>query len=388
MTEVVSLFYFCKNLKMKKHTATEAILLLEDGTIYKGKSLGRIGTSGGELCFNTGMTGYQEIFTDPSYYGQVVVNTVSHVGNYGVQHQEVESDRVQISALVCKDFSHHYSRKTAEGSLQEYFEKAGIVGICEIDTRALVRHIRDKGAMNAIVSSEITDIDELRKRLAEVPSMAGLELSSRVSTPETYDLKPEDVKFRVAVLDLGVKRNSLHNFMQRGCEVKVFPYNTPFEEMEKWNPDGYFISNGPGDPAATKDAVDSVKQILAKSKPMFGICMGHQILAQANGIATYKMHNGHRGLNHPVKNLITGRSEITSQNHGFVVDAEQVRNHPDVEVTHINLNDNTIEGMRMKTKPAFSVQYHPESSPGPHDSEYLFDDFVTLLEQSKNQVKL
>lgn len=384
----MSLFYFCKNSEMKKHTAIEAILLLEDGTIYKGKSLGKIGTSGGELCFNTGMTGYQEIFTDPSYYGQMVVNTVSHVGNYGVIPTEVESDKVQISGLVCKDFSHFFSRKTAEGSLQEYFEKAGIVGICEIDTRALVRHIRDKGAMNAIVSSEITDVEELRKRLADVPSMAGLELSSKVSTPDTYELKPEDVKFRVAVLDLGVKRNSLNNFMQRGCEVKVFPYNTPFEEMEKWNPDGYFISNGPGDPAATQVAVNSVKQILEKEKPMFGICMGHQMLAHANGVPTYKMHNGHRGLNHPVKNLITGKSEITSQNHGFVVDAEHLKNHPELEVTHINLNDNTIEGMRMKNKPAFSVQYHPESSPGPHDSEYLFDDFVALLEKSKNQVKL
>ncbi len=370
---------------MKKQITSEAILLLEDGTIFKGKSLGRIGTSGGELCFNTGMTGYQEIFTDPSYYGQMVVTTLSHVGNYGVQHQEVESDKIQISGLVCKDFSHHFSRKTAEGSLQDYFEKAGIVGICEIDTRALVRHIRDKGAMNAIVSSEISDIDELKLRLSEVPSMSGLELSSHVSTKIAYDDQPQDIKYRVAVLDLGVKRNSLNNLMQRGCEVKVFPYNTSFEEMEKWNPDGYFISNGPGDPAATTMAIDSVKQILDKSRPMFGICMGHQMLAQANGIATYKMHNGHRGLNHPVKNLLTGRSEITSQNHGFVVDADQIKNHPDVEVTHINLNDNTIEGIRMKTKPAFSVQYHPESSPGPHDSTYLFDDFVALLEQNKNK---
>ncbi len=370
---------------MKKQITSEAILLLEDGTIFKGKSLGRIGTSGGELCFNTGMTGYQEIFTDPSYYGQMVVTTLSHVGNYGVQHQEVESDKIQISGLVCKDFSHHFSRKTAEGSLQDYFEKAGIVGICEIDTRALVRHIRDKGAMNAIVSSEISDIDELKLRLSEVPSMSGLELSSHVSTKIAYDDQPQDIKYRVAVLDLGVKRNSLNNLMQRGCEVKVFPYNTSFEEMEKWNPDGYFISNGPGDPAATTMAIDSVKQILDKSRPMFGICMGHQMLAQANGIATYKMHNGHRGLNHPVKNLLTGKSEITSQNHGFVVDADQIKNHPDVEVTHINLNDNTIEGIRMKTKPAFSVQYHPESSPGPHDSTYLFDDFVALLEQNKNK---
>lgn len=368
---------------MKKQISTEAILLLEDGTVYTGKSLGRIGTSGGELCFNTGMTGYQEIFTDPSYYGQMVVTTVSHVGNYGVQHQEVESGRIQISGLVCKDFSHHFSRKTAEGSLQDYFERAGIVGICEIDTRALVRHIRDKGAMNAIVSSETTDLEELRRKLAEVPSMAGLELASKVSTPEIYHFAPDEIKYKVAVLDLGVKQNSLRNLVARGCEVKVFPYNTAFEEMEAWNPDGYFISNGPGDPAATKIAVNSVKQMLERHKPLFGICMGHQMLAQANGIATYKMHNGHRGLNHPVKNLRTGRSEITSQNHGFVVDAEQLRNHPEVEVTHINLNDNTIEGIRMKSKPAFSVQYHPESSPGPHDSEYLFDDFIALLEESK-----
>ncbi|MFD2512827.1 glutamine-hydrolyzing carbamoyl-phosphate synthase small subunit [Pontibacter locisalis] len=373
---------------MKKYSTTEAILLLEDGTLFKGKSLGLIGTSGGELCFNTGMTGYQEIFTDPSYYGQIVVTTVSHIGNYGVQHEEVESDQVQIRGLVCKEFSHHFSRKTAEGSLQEYFEKAGIVGICEIDTRSLVRHIRDKGAMNAIISSETTDVEELRTKLAGVPSMAGLELSSQVSTKDIYDLKPEEVKFRVAVLDLGIKKNIIKNLVSRGCEVKVFPYNTSFEEMEQWNPDGYFISNGPGDPAATVDAVKSVKRMLENQKPLFGICLGHQVLAEANGIATYKMHNGHRGLNHPVKNLITGRCEVTSQNHGFVVDAEQLRNHPDVEVTHINLNDNTIEGIRLKTKPAFSVQYHPESSPGPHDSEYLFDEFVALLEQSKNQVKL
>ncbi|MDX5419887.1 MAG: carbamoyl phosphate synthase small subunit, partial [Hymenobacteraceae bacterium] len=230
--------------------------------------------------------------------------------------------------------------------------------------------------------------EELRKMLADVPSMAGLELSSKVSTPEVYDLKPEEVKYRVAVLALGIKKNIINNLVSRGCEVKVFPFNTSFEEMEQWNPDGYFISNGPGDPAATKDAVNSVKQMLQNQKPLFGICLGHQILAEANGIATYKMHNGHRGLNHPVKNLITGKCEVTSQNHGFVVDAEQLKSHPEVEVTHINLNDNTIEGIRLKTKPAFSVQYHPESSPGPHDSTYLFDDFVALLEQSKNQVKL
>ncbi len=358
-------------------------MVLEDGTVFHGKSLGKVGTTGGEVCFNTGMTGYQEIFTDPSYYGQIVITTVSHVGNYGVQQEEVESGNIQIKGLVCKEFSHHFSRKTAEGSLQEYFEKAGIVGICEIDTRELVRYVRDKGVMNAIISSETTDVDTLKQQLLEVPSMSGLELSSKVTTAQQYDLPVAETRFKVAVLDLGVKRNILNNLTIRGCECRVFPYGTTFEEMEAWGPDGYFISNGPGDPAVTTEAVKSVEQILAVEKPMFGICMGHQILAQANGIPTYKMHNGHRGLNHPVKNLITGRSEITSQNHGFAVDAEAVKNNPNVEITHINLNDNTVEGIRIKNKPAFSVQYHPESSPGPHDSEYLFDLFVEMLEKEK-----
>ncbi|WP_181304555.1 glutamine-hydrolyzing carbamoyl-phosphate synthase small subunit [Rufibacter sp. XAAS-G3-1] len=369
---------------MKLHTTTDAVLVLEDGTVFRGKSLGKIGTTGGEVCFNTGMTGYQEIFTDPSYYGQIVITTVSHVGNYGVQPEEVESGNIQIKGLVCKEFSHHFSRKTAEGSLQEYFEKAGVVGICEIDTRELVRYVRDKGVMNAIISSETTDIAFLQQQLLEVPSMDGLELSSKVTTLQQYDLLVTETRFKVAVLDLGVKRNILNNLTLRGCECRVFPYGSTFEEMEAWGPDGYFISNGPGDPAVTLEAVKSVEQILAVEKPMFGICMGHQILAQANGIPTYKMHNGHRGLNHPVKNLITGKSEITSQNHGFAVDAEAVKNNPNVEITHINLNDNTVEGIRIKNKPAFSVQYHPESSPGPHDSEYLFDLFVEMLEKEKN----
>ncbi|GAB2529715.1 glutamine-hydrolyzing carbamoyl-phosphate synthase small subunit [Rufibacter soli] len=368
---------------MKIHTTTDAVLVLEDGTFFRGKSLGKIGTSGGEICFNTGMTGYQEIFTDPSYYGQVVITTVAHVGNYGVQPEEVESNNIQIKGLICKEFSHHFSRKTAEGSLQEYFEKAGIVGICEIDTRELVRYIRDKGVMNCIISSEVLDVPALQQQLNQIPSMDGLELSSKVSTTSEYDLPAAEKRFKVAVLDLGVKRNILNNLTNRGCECRVFPYGTSFEEMEAWGPDGYFISNGPGDPAVTTEAMNSVEQILKVERPMFGICMGHQILAQANGIPTYKMHNGHRGLNHPVKNLVTGRSEITSQNHGFAVDAEAVKNNPNVEVTHINLNDNTIEGIRIKNKPAFSVQYHPESSPGPHDSEYLFDLFVELMEKDK-----
>jgi carbamoyl-phosphate synthase small subunit len=384
MIVIISLFLFLHQIKtMLGRIAKEAVLLLEDGKIYRGKSLGCIGTSSGELCFNTGMTGYQEIFTDPSYFGQIVITTVPHVGNYGVVQKEVESGRVQINGLVCKEFSDYFSRQSAEGSLQQYFEQAGIIGICEIDTRELVRHIRDKGAMNAIISSEQITLEELQQKLRETPSMDGLELASRVSTTSEYGLEATQQMFRVAILDLGVKKNILNNFTQRGCECRIFPFDTSFEEMEKWEPDGYFISNGPGDPAATIQAVENVSKMLDQEKPLFGICMGHQILAQANGIATYKMHNGHRGLNHPVKNLLTGKCEITSQNHGFAVDTDQVKNNPKVEITHINLNDGTVEGIRVKNKPAFSVQYHPESSPGPHDSGYLFDEFIELLKQRK-----
>ena len=379
MIFIISLFLFLQLITMKERESTETILLLADGKVYRGKSLGKIGTSSGELCFNTGMTGYQEIFTDPSYFGQIVITTVSHVGNYGTMGIEVESEQVQIKGLVCKEFSEYFSRKSADSSLQNYFEKAGIVGICELDTRELVRHIRDKGAMNAIISSENIPIEELQKKLQATPSMDGLELASQVSTKEEYTLEPNAKTYKVAILDLGIKKNILNNFTQRGCECKVFPFDTSYEEMENWGPDGYFISNGPGDPSATTTAIQNVTKMLAQDKPLFGICMGHQILAEANGISTYKMHNGHRGLNHPVKNLITGKCEVTSQNHGFAVDADQVKNSDKVEITHINLNDGTIEGIRVKGKRAFSVQYHPESSPGPHDSAYLFDEFVSML---------
>lgn len=379
MIFIISLFLFLQLITMKERESTEAILLLADGKVYRGKSLGKIGTSSGELCFNTGMTGYQEIFTDPSYFGQIVITTVPHVGNYGTMGIEVESEQVQIKGLVCKEFSEYFSRKSADSSLQNYFEKAGIVGICELDTRELVRHIRDKGAMNAIISSENIPIEELQKKLQATPSMDGLELASQVSTKEEYTLESNAKTYKVAILDLGIKKNILNNFTQRGCECKVFPFDTSYEEMENWGPDGYFISNGPGDPSATTTAIQNVTKMLEQDKPLFGICMGHQILAEANGISTYKMHNGHRGLNHPVKNLITGKCEVTSQNHGFAVDADQVKNSDKVEITHINLNDGTIEGIRVKGKRAFSVQYHPESSPGPHDSAYLFDEFVSML---------
>jgi carbamoyl-phosphate synthase small subunit len=364
---------------MKYRPRKEALLLLKDGTLFRGIALGKTGTIGGELCFNTGMTGYQEIYTDPSYFGQIILNTTSHIGNYGTLPSDQESDTVKISGLVCNHFSTIYSRTTADLSLQEYFEKASIVGIGEVDTRQIVKHIRNKGAMNAIISSEILDVAALQKRLQEVPPMNGLELSSQISTSKSFITGSDDAEFKVAVLDLGIKTSILENLTSRNIQCKVFPAKTTFEEMNSWNPDGYFISNGPGDPAAMKYAIETVKDIIETETPLFGICLGHQILALANDISTYKLHNGHRGLNHPVKNLITGRGEITSQNHGFGVSEDDVKKSKKVEVTHINLNDKSVEGIRMKNGRAFSVQYHPESSPGPHDSRYLFDDFVKLL---------
>jgi carbamoyl-phosphate synthase small subunit len=356
-----------------------AILLLADGTIFYGKAAGKIGTTTGEICFNTGMTGYQEIFTDPSYFGQIMVTTNAHIGNYGIMADEVESNKIQIAGLVCKNYNIAYSRKQATESIQDYFTEQNIVSISDIDTRQLVRHIRDKGAMNAIISSEIMDIEELKKRLATVPSMDGLELSSQVSTTEIYNFGDENASKRLAVLDLGVKKNILRNFDNRDVYARVFPAKTTFNEMEAFKPDGYFISNGPGDPSAMPYAIDTVKEILAAEKPLFGICLGHQLLALANDIPTKKMFNGHRGLNHPVKNIIKNHCEVTSQNHGFGVIPEAVRASDKVEITHVNLNDQSIEGIRVKGKKAFSVQYHPESSPGPHDSRYLFDDFIAMM---------
>jgi len=368
---------------MTTYTNLPAILLLEDGTAYHGKAAGKIGTTTGEICFNTGMTGYQEIFTDPSYFGQIMVTTNAHIGNYGIADDEDESTKIQISGLVCKNYNITYSRKMADKSIQNFFEEQNLVGISDIDTRSLVRHIRDKGAMNAIISSEILDLDELKIQLKAVPSMEGLELSSQVSTKEPYYYGDEQSEHRIAVLDLGVKKNILRNFDNRDVYLKVFPAKTTFEEMETWKPSGYFVSNGPGDPAAMPYALETVKSIIAAEKPMFGICLGHQLLALANDIGTKKMFNGHRGTNHPVKNIITGQCEITSQNHGFGVIAEDVERSDKVEITHRNLNDNTIEGIRVKGKNAFSVQYHPEASPGPHDSIYLFNDFIDALSSVK-----
>ena len=358
-----------------------AILLLEDGTVFHGKAAGHIGTTTGEICFNTGMTGYQEIFTDPSYFGQLLVTTNAHIGNYGTKRAEAESWSIKIAGLICKNFTWNYSRKLADNSIQDYFDEEKLVGISDVDTRAIVRHIRDKGAMNAIVSSEILDIEVLKQKLAEVPSMHGLELASKVSTKEAYTIGNPDAKYRVAVMDFGIKQNILNCFTDRNCYLKVFPAKTSAEEVKAWKPNGYFLSNGPGDPAAMDYAVTTAKALLQEDKPLFGICLGHQLLALAVDIPTYKMHNGHRGINHPVKNLMSGKSEITSQNHGFGVSPEAIRNNSDkVEITHVNLNDQTIEGIRVKGTKAFSVQYHPEASPGPHDARYLFDDFIKLME--------
>lgn len=362
----------------------KAILLLQDGTIFEGNAAGKIGTCTGEICFNTGMTGYQEIFTDPSYFGQILVTTNVHIGNYGTKLDEVESDHIQISGLICRNFSVPYSRPMADRNIQKYFEDEGLVAICNVDTRAIVRHIRDKGAMNAIISSEILDIQKLQEELATVPPMAGLELASKVSTTESYTVGLPDAKFRIAALDFGIKKNILRCLTERNCYVKVFPARTSFEEMQMFEPHGYFLSNGPGDPAAMDYAVETTKTILASDIPLFGICLGHQVLALALDIPTYKMHHGHRGINHPVKNVITGHCEITSQNHGFGVTPEALEKHSDkLDVTHINLNDQTIEGISVLGRKAFSVQYHPESSPGPHDSRYLFDKFIDLLQHSK-----
>ena len=356
-----------------------AVLVLEDGSVYHGKAFGKTGTTSGELCFNTGMTGYQEVFTDPSYYGQVLIMNSVHIGNYGVMPADVESNSVKIRGLIGRNLEERYSRLKATESLQQYLESQNIVAIEDVDTRALVTAVRTKGAMNCIISSETTDIDFLKAELAKVPSMDGLELASAVSTNEVYHLGDPEAPIRVAVLDYGVKKNILQCLADRGTYVRVHPAKTKIEELEKFQPHGYFISNGPGDPAAMDYAVTTLKDILKLNKPLFGICLGHQLLALANDIPTFKMHHGHRGLNHPVRNIITGLCEITTQNHGFGVDPDAVRNSPNTEITHINLNDNSIEGIKLKDKPAFSVQYHPESTPGPFDSRYLFDDFVAMM---------
>lgn len=364
---------------MRYKSRKKAILLLADGTIFYGKAIGNDGTAFGEVCFNTGMTGYQEIFTDPSYYGQLMVTANVHIGNYGVNDNEMESDDIKIAGLICKNFSYDYSREDANGSLKDFFEKHNLFGISDVDTRALVSYIRENGAMNAVISTETEDIETLKKQLDKVPNMEGLELASKVSTKEPYYFGDKNATYKIAALDIGIKKNILRNFAKRDAYIKVFPYNATFEELNAWNPDGYFLSNGPGDPEPLTAAQTLAKKIIEKNHPLFGICLGHQVIALANGVSTYKMHNGHRGINHPVKNLKTGKGEITSQNHGFAINREETEANPELEISHVHLNDDTVAGISMKNKKCFSVQYHPEASPGPHDSSYLFDQFMDLL---------
>jgi len=376
---------FCETfiITMKYQKLKKALILLEDGTIFHGKAVGKEGTAFGEVCFNTGMTGYQEIFTDPSYYGQLMVTTNAHIGNYGVNDEEVESDSIKISGLICRNFSYDFSRVKADGSLEDFLNKHNLLAISDVDTRALVTYIRENGAMNAVISTEVDNVEGLKEQLSKVPSMNGLELASKVSTKEAYYVGDENAPIKIAALDIGIKKNILRNFAKRGAYIKVFPFDSTFKDMSNWNPDGYFLSNGPGDPEPLKGAIEVAKQIIDKNLPLFGICLGHQVIALANGISTYKMHHGHRGINHPIMNLETGKGEITSQNHGFAVNREEAEAHPDLEITHVHLNDNTVAGLKMKSKNVFSVQYHPEASPGPNDSTYLFDQFIENIKSNK-----
>lgn len=370
---------------MKENNRIKGIIVLEDGTVFLGYSAGLIGTSTGEICFNTGMTGYQEIYTDPSYFGQIIVCTTAHIGNYGTHPEEIESDGIKIAGLICKKFSEGFSRPAGATSLDDYFIKNKIVAITDIDTRSIVRHIRDKGAMNAIISSEEFDVDTLMERLKQVPSMEGLELSSKVVSKEIHYAGDSNSNLKVALIDYGTKKNILRSLTERGCYVKVYPFTTAVKEILEWEPDGILLSNGPGDPAAMSGSIENVKELIASQIPMFGICLGHQLIALAAGLRTKKMHSGHRGINHPVMNLKTGKAEVTSQNHGFNVDWDSLDGNDNVEVTHRHLNDNSLAGLTLIGSPCFSVQYHPEASPGPHDSKYLFDDFVALMYEYKKQ---
>ena len=361
----------------------EAILLLQDGSLFSGKSLGHIGETVGEVCFNTGMTGYQEILTDPSYCKQIVTMTSPHVGNYGINANDLESKKIQVAGFVIKEGTDIPSNWQSKESLDSYLKREKIVGIQNIDTRALTRHIRDCGAMNGIISSIEKDVSILKKKLDLVPSMNGQDLVKEVTCNEPYTwANKTEGSFRVAAIDYGIKHNILRLLTERDCTIDVFPANKSPEEIIETDPDGIFLSNGPGDPSAVSYGIETVKALLGK-KPIFGICLGHQILALALGATTSKLKFGHRGINHPVKRIATGSVEITSQNHGFVVDLESLPKN--VTPTHVNLNDNTSAGISCDELSAFSVQYHPESSPGPHDSRYLFNHFIDLMKNAKKK---
>lgn len=368
-----------------------ARLVLENGTVYHGAAFGDITAEArGEIVFNTAMSGYQEIMTDPSYCGQIVTFTYPHIGNYGVNEADVESGAIQAEGIVVHEYSKHYSNWRATGSLGEYLQEARKIGIEGIDTRALVRVLRSEGAMRCMITAGTESDEVCISRVREIPSMNGLDLCPRVTTSKPYryahvaaegDLlqEPEPVarRWNVAALDFGIKNNILRRLHHYGCDVTVYPATTSAEDLLAGNPDGVFLSNGPGDPAAVEYGIATARKIIASGKPVFGICLGHQILGLAYGASTYKLRFGHRGANHPVKNLETGKIEISSQNHGFAVAIDSMPEF--LKPTHINLNDNTLSGFRHVSDPVFCVQYHPEAAPGPHDSDYLFRDFVDLM---------
>ncbi len=357
----------------------ESKLALADGTVVTGRAVGAHGEAGGELCFNTSMTGYQEILTDPSYHGQIMMMTYPHIGNYGAADRDTEASRPMVAALAVREFSDRYSNSSAEESLDNYMLRHGLVGISGVDTRRLVLHIRKRGVMNAVVSSVDTDPQSLVAKARAWPSMEGLELASRVSRDQPYDAAA-GAGPRIAVYDFGVKQNILRTFAGLGCRVRVFPHDAPLPDVAAWRPDGFFLSNGPGDPRAMPEALATTQAIIRLGQPVFGICLGHQLMALAEGFVVHKMHVGHRGANHPVKNLATSRVEVTTQNHGFAVQAASVAS-TSAAISHLNLNDQTVEGLRFRSFTGLSVQYHPEASPGPHDSRYLFEEFLRLINQ-------
>ncbi len=362
----------------------KAFLALEDGSIFAGRSFGATGETGGEVVFNTSMAGYQEILTDPSYAGQIVVMTYPHIGNCGTNSEDEESLRPYAEGFVAREFSSVHSNWRSSETLESYLKRHGIVSISEVDTRALVLHIRSKGAMRGIISTEESDPDRLVEKALALPSMLGCDLASSVTCSESYDFSAfASVKavrgFRVIAYDFGIKRNILNNLTAAGCRVTVVPASTDAERVLSYGPDGIFLSNGPGDPEPLQYVVGNIRKLLGRV-PVFGICLGHQLMGLALGGRTYKMKFGHRGGNQPVKNLLTGRVEITAQNHGFAVDPESMDANQ-IELTHMNLNDQTLEGFRHRSLPAYCVQYHPEASPGPHDSHYLFEEFRQLMSE-------
>ncbi len=360
----------------------KAVLVLEDGRTFRGTAFGAAGEAFGEMVFNTSMSGYQEILTDPSYAGQIVCMTYPLIGNYGVNPADVESSRPWVEGFVVREASRVASNWRSTETLDSYLKRNKIVGIEKIDTRALVRHIRDKGAMRAVVSSIETDEKSLLAKVLSSPEMKNRELASTVSVGKIFEYPaavPE--KYHIVAYDFGVKTNSLREFSKFGCRVTVVPQDTSAAEVLKIKPDGIFLSNGPGDPSAMENVVAEIRKLTAENVPMFGICLGHQIIGQAFGGETYKLKFGHRGGNQPIKDLMTGKIEIAAHNHGFAVTAASLPDN--IEVTHVNLNDQTVAGLQHKTLPIFSVQYHPESAPGPHDSAYLFQRFIELMEKSR-----